>query len=194
MAKSNLIVVCELIYAYIPELCKLGTEEQNDWYFFSHKDNKYPTGSRTNRATVAGFWKATGRDKAVYSKHELVGMRKTLAFYKGRAPNGLKSDCITHEYCLETDENATEEGWVVCRVFKKRLPILMRRTREHEQMWYDDHRVSFVPKIDSPMQYNIRSDLDNSIFNTLMLLARKNSIIYKITRLPQVIIAFNFLF
>ncbi|KAI3808888.1 hypothetical protein L1987_24851 [Smallanthus sonchifolius] len=142
----------------LQELCRLGTEEQNDWYFFSHKDKKYPTGSRTNRATVAGFWKATGRDKAIYSKQDLVGMRKTLVFYKGRAPNGLKSDWIMHEYRLETDENATstqEEGWVVCRVFKKRLPI-MRRASEQEPMWYDDQQVSFLPEIDSPMQnYNL---------------------------------------
>ena len=92
------------------ELCKIGTEEQNDWYFFSHKDKKYPTGTRTNRATKAGFWKATGRDKAIYSKHSLIGMRKTLVFYKGRAPNGQKSDWIMHEYRLETNENGTPQA------------------------------------------------------------------------------------
>jgi hypothetical protein len=80
-------------------------EEQNDWYFFSHKDKKYPTGTRTNRATSAGFWKATGRDKPIYTNNCLVGMRKTLVFYKGRAPNGQKSDWIMHEYRLETNEN-----------------------------------------------------------------------------------------
>ncbi|MFS7914360.1 putative transcription factor NAM family [Helianthus anomalus] len=91
-------------------LCKLGTEEQNDWYFFSYKDKKYPTGNRTNRATKAGFWKATGRDKGIYSKNNLVGMRKTLVFYKGRAPNGQKSDWIMHEYRLETNENNTSQA------------------------------------------------------------------------------------
>nr|XP_043634747.1 NAC domain-containing protein 7-like [Erigeron canadensis] len=143
----------------LQELCRLGTDEQSDWYFFSHKDKKYPTGSRTNRATAVGFWKATGRDKAIYSKHDLVGMRKTLVYYKGRAPNGLKSDWIMHEYRLETDEHATttqEEGWVVCRVFKKRLPII-RRASEHELTWYDDQQVSFMPETDSPIiQNNIR--------------------------------------
>ncbi|MFS8017955.1 putative transcription factor NAM family [Helianthus anomalus] len=49
---------------------------------FSPKDNKYPTGSRTNRATVPGFWKAAGRDKAIYSKQNMVRMRKTLVFFK----------------------------------------------------------------------------------------------------------------
>ncbi|KAL5748527.1 hypothetical protein ACOSP7_025569 [Xanthoceras sorbifolium] len=135
----------------LQELCKIGTEEQNDWYFFSHKDKKYPTGTRTNRATKAGFWKATGRDKAIYARHSLIGMRKTLVFYKGRAPNGQKSDWIMHEYRLETNENGTpqEEGWVVCRVFKKRMPT-MRKVGDYESpCWYDD-QVSFMPDIDSP--------------------------------------------
>ncbi|XP_010548301.1 PREDICTED: NAC domain-containing protein 37-like [Tarenaya hassleriana] len=106
----------------LQERCRIGYEEQNEWYFFSHKDKKYPTGTRTNRATMAGFWKATGRDKAVYDKTKLIGMRKTLVFYKGRAPNGQKTDWIMHEYRLESDENAPpqEEGWVVCRAFKKK--------------------------------------------------------------------------
>ncbi|KAK8965396.1 NAC domain-containing protein 7 [Platanthera guangdongensis] len=70
----------------LPEICKINAEEQSEWYFFSHKDKKYPSGTRTNRATTAGFWKATGRDKPIYSKEENL-----------------------------------EEGWVVCRVFKKRI-------------------------------------------------------------------------
>ena len=100
------------------EKCNIGVEEQNDWYFFSHKDKKYPTGTRTNRATTAGFWKATGRDKPIYSKNNLVGMRKTLVFYKGRAPNGQKSDWIMHEYRLETNENATPQAsYLVSNLF-----------------------------------------------------------------------------
>ncbi|CAJ1934319.1 unnamed protein product [Sphenostylis stenocarpa] len=165
----------------LQEICRIGTEEQNEWYFFSHKDKKYPTGTRTNRATAAGFWKATGRDKAIYSKHDLIGMRKTLVFYKGRAPNGQKSDWIMHEYRLETDENGTpqaivslhprkvtivfvlhvetsnfvclkqEEGWVVCRVFKKRVTT-MRKVSEHDSpCWYED-QVPFIPDMDSPKQ------------------------------------------
>ncbi|VAH98712.1 unnamed protein product [Triticum turgidum subsp. durum] len=87
----------------IQERCRIGTGPQNDWYLFSHKDKKYPMGTRTNRATAAGFWKATGRDKAIYSAagSGRIGMRKTLVFYKGRAPHGRKSDWIMHEYRLE---------------------------------------------------------------------------------------------
>ncbi|CAL1401370.1 unnamed protein product [Linum trigynum] len=137
----------------LQDLCKIGTEEQNDWYFFSHKDKKYPTGTRTNRATKAGFWKATGRDKAIYCRHSLVGMRKTLVFYKGRAPNGQKSDWIMHEYRLETNENGATQakGWVVCRVFKKRLPTVRRIGEYESPCWYDD-QVSFMQELDSPRQ------------------------------------------
>ncbi|PKU62500.1 NAC domain-containing protein 43 [Dendrobium catenatum] len=120
----------------IQEKCRIGSTPQNDWYFFSHKDKKYPTGTRTNRATAAGFWKATGRDKVIYASFKRIGMRKTLVFYKGRAPHGQKSDWIMHEYRLEEhsdnsnslsnissaigDSLTQEEGWVVCRVFKKK--------------------------------------------------------------------------
>ena len=83
------------------EKCRIGSGPQNDWYFFSHKDKKYPTGTRTNRATAAGFWKATGRDKAIHTSARRIGMRKTLVFYKGRAPHGQKSDWIMHEYRLD---------------------------------------------------------------------------------------------
>nr|XP_043613668.1 NAC domain-containing protein 43-like [Erigeron canadensis] len=118
----------------IQEKCKIGSTPQNDWYFFSHKDKKYPTGTRTNRATAAGFWKATGRDKVIYSSFTRIGMRKTLVFYKGRAPHGQKSDWIMHEYRLDDNtitsqdppcgpnmcDSTQEDGWVVCRVFKKK--------------------------------------------------------------------------
>ena len=98
------------------ERCRIGYEERNEWYFFSHKDKKYPTGTRTNRATMAGFWKATGRDKAVYEKSKLMGMRKTLVFYKGRAPNGQKTDWIMHEYRLESDENAPPQVFYIFEI------------------------------------------------------------------------------
>nr|QSD99815.1 NAC family transcription factor [Melilotus albus] len=154
--KIDLDVIKEIdLYRIEPwdlqERCRIGNEEQHEWYFFSHKDKKYPTGTRTNRATMAGFWKATGRDKSVYERTKLIGMRKTLVFYKGRAPNGQKTDWIMHEYRLETLENAPpqEEGWVVCKAFKKKTNV---QTKTNER-WdpsnlYDEQTSGIISRVE----------------------------------------------
>ncbi|XP_027934266.1 protein CUP-SHAPED COTYLEDON 3-like [Vigna unguiculata] len=102
----------------LPEVAKLNA---NEWYFFSFRDRKYATGYRTNRATTSGYWKATGKDRTVFdpSTREVVGMRKTLVFYRNRAPNGIKTCWIMHEFRLETPHMPPKEDWVLCRVFHK---------------------------------------------------------------------------
>ncbi|PUZ38640.1 hypothetical protein GQ55_9G213300 [Panicum hallii var. hallii] len=105
----------------LPDAAKLTAEE---WYFFSFRDRKYATGSRTNRATKTGYWKATGKDRVVHEQgtRALVGMRKTLVFYRGRAPNGQKTGWVMHEFRLETPNSTPKEDWVLCRVFNKMKP------------------------------------------------------------------------
>nr|CAD1844572.1 unnamed protein product [Ananas comosus var. bracteatus] len=158
----------------LQEHCRIGYEEQSEWYFFSHKDRKYPTGTRTNRATMAGFWKATGRDKAIHDKNKLIGMRKTLVFYKGRAPNGQKTDWIMHEYRLESEENgppqasskqtyficafeqflSSEEGWVVCRAFKKRTSCASRSAVDLWECNYSyDEPIRMSSIVADPLTY-----------------------------------------
>lgn len=76
---------------------------EKEWYFFTPRDRKYPNGVRPNRATVSGYWKATGTDKAIYSGSKYVGVKKSLVFYMGRPPKGVKTDWIMHEYRLISD-------------------------------------------------------------------------------------------
>ncbi|EYU22655.1 hypothetical protein MIMGU_mgv1a018459mg, partial [Erythranthe guttata] len=65
------------------------------------RDRKYPTGLRTNRATGAGYWKATGKDREVYSSSggALLGMKKTL-----------KTKMVMHEYRLDGDFARTKSS------------------------------------------------------------------------------------
>ncbi|RDX87130.1 NAC domain-containing protein 100, partial [Mucuna pruriens] len=103
----------------LPGLAKMG---ETEWYYFCVRDRKYPTGLRANRATDAGYWKATGKDKEIIMENALIGMKKTLVFYKGRAPKGEKTNWVMHEYRLEGKPNEPIPGkseWVICRVFEK---------------------------------------------------------------------------
>ncbi|KAL8171262.1 hypothetical protein V2J09_023066 [Rumex salicifolius] len=98
-----------------------------EWYFFSPRDRKYPNGSRTNRATKMGYWKATGKDRRVNaSTKAAIGTKKTLVYYRGRAPHGIRTGWIMHEYRLDQREcepsasaSSMQDAYALCRVSKK---------------------------------------------------------------------------
>uniref|UniRef100_A0A0D9VWH8 NAC domain-containing protein n=1 Tax=Leersia perrieri TaxID=77586 RepID=A0A0D9VWH8_9ORYZ len=117
----------------LPSKASMGEKE---WYFFSMRDRKYPTGIRTNRATESGYWKTTGKDKEIFQSGSgaLVGMKKTLVFYRGRAPKGGKTSWVMHEYRLQSKfpYKPSKDEWVVCRVFKKCHPLIKPRPSLHD--------------------------------------------------------------
>ncbi|KAF7034985.1 hypothetical protein CFC21_045933 [Triticum aestivum] len=118
--------------------------DNDEWYFFSPRDRKYPNGVRPNRAAGSGYWKATGTDKPITAGGvpggEVVGVKKALVFYQGRPPKGLKTNWIMHEYRLADAHAAAAahtyrpptrfkasssmrlDDWVLCRIYKKPNP------------------------------------------------------------------------
>ncbi|GAB2276826.1 hypothetical protein Dimus_011539 [Dionaea muscipula] len=109
----------------LPDLSRLKSRD-NEWYFFGVQDKKYVNGSRVNRATGKGYWKATGNDRPILHNTRTVGMKKTLVFYSGRAPCGKRTNWVMHEYRL-TDEEVAKDGvsldsYLLCKILKKSGP------------------------------------------------------------------------
>lgn len=126
------------LYKFDPwELPAKATFGEQEWYFFSPRDRKYPNGARPNRAATSGYWKATGTDKPVLTSGgtQKVGVKKALVFYGGKPPKGLKTNWIMHEYRLADNKTNSSkppgcdpsnkkgslrlDDWVLCRIYKK---------------------------------------------------------------------------
>ncbi|XP_021673919.1 NAC transcription factor 56 isoform X2 [Hevea brasiliensis] len=154
------------LYKYNPwdlpiEKASFGEDE---WYFFTPRDRKYPNGARPNRAAASGYWKATGTDKPILTSCGAtnIGVKKALVFYKGRPPKGIKTDWIMHEYrLLETLAwNPKKKGstrlddWVLCRV--RRKSSLPKGTWDDGNVpIYNEPAGGYFPKVnDSNIPYN----------------------------------------
>ncbi|GAA0138248.1 DNA-binding transcription factor [Lithospermum erythrorhizon] len=121
-------IIAEIhLYKFDPwQLPGMALYGEKEWYFFSPRDRKYPNGSRPNRAAGTGYWKATGADKPV-GKPKPVGIKKSLVFYAGKAPRGIKTNWIMHEYRLANVDrsagkknNSRLDDWVLCRIYNKK--------------------------------------------------------------------------
>ncbi|KAF2322643.1 hypothetical protein GH714_026487 [Hevea brasiliensis] len=111
---------------------------EREWYFFVPRDRRHGSGGRPNRTTVNGFWKATGSDRKIVSLSDpkrIIGLRKTLVFYKGRAPRGSKTDWVMNEYRLP-DSCRSPKDIVLCKIYRKAtsLKVLEQRAAMEEEM------------------------------------------------------------
>ncbi|KAL3740029.1 hypothetical protein ACJRO7_021324, partial [Eucalyptus globulus] len=72
---------------------------EEEWFFFSPRNWKYLNGTRPNRTTALGYWKATGGDKPILSSSgsRCLGVKKVLTSYRGRPPKEVKTNWTMHE-------------------------------------------------------------------------------------------------
>lgn len=99
-------------FIYVYTSAEKAVYGDREWYFFSPLDRKYPNGVRPNRAGLSGYWKATGTDRAVATSQGKVkiGVKKSLVFYKGKNPKGVKTEWIMQEYRLANDDNDDDDS------------------------------------------------------------------------------------
>ncbi|KAG0496260.1 hypothetical protein HPP92_000951 [Vanilla planifolia] len=115
------------IYKHEPwDLPRMGTVGEKEMYFFCMRGRKYRNSTRPNRVTGSGFWKATGIDQPIRSRHgfgDCIGLKKSLVFYRGSAGKGTKTDWLMHEYRLPSTPSSFEEAeiWTLCRITRRNV-------------------------------------------------------------------------
>ncbi|KAL4387946.1 hypothetical protein GQ457_09G008400 [Hibiscus cannabinus] len=111
------------LYRYDPwELPALAAIGEKEWFFYVPRDRKYRNGDRPNRVTTSGYWKATGADRMIRGENSRsIGLKKTLVFYSGKAPKGIRSSWIMNEYRLPHHETERYQKAEIslCRVYKR---------------------------------------------------------------------------
>ncbi|CAN7105786.1 unnamed protein product [Brassica rapa subsp. narinosa] len=93
------------------------------WFYFTPRSRKYPNAARSGRGTATGYWKATGKDRVIVYNSRSVGLKKTLVFYRGRAPTGERTDWVMHEYTMNEEEldpcKNAKDYYALYKLFKK---------------------------------------------------------------------------
>lgn len=111
------------LYRYDPwELPALAAIGEKEWFFYVPRDRKYRNGDRPNRVTTSGYWKATGADRMIRTENfRSIGLKKTLVFYSGKAPKGIRTSWIMNEYRLpQHDTERYQKAEIsLCRVYKR---------------------------------------------------------------------------
>ncbi|KAJ4846908.1 hypothetical protein Tsubulata_010301 [Turnera subulata] len=111
------------LYRYDPwELPALAAIGEKEWFFYVPRDRKYRNGDRPNRVTTSGYWKATGADRMIRTENSRsIGLKKTLVFYSGKAPKGIRTSWIMNEYRLPHHETERYQKAEIslCRVYKR---------------------------------------------------------------------------
>ncbi|XP_006291704.2 putative NAC domain-containing protein 61 [Capsella rubella] len=105
------------------ERCR-GDAEQ--WLFFVPRQEREARGGRPSRTTRSGYWKATGSPGPVFSPdNRVIGVKKTMVFYTGKAPTGRKTKWKMNEYKAvdETTSVSTNpklrNEFSICRIYIK---------------------------------------------------------------------------
>ncbi|KFK30696.1 hypothetical protein AALP_AA6G015600 [Arabis alpina] len=111
------INICNYEPIFLPSLSKLESKDP-EWYFFSLREYASAKKTAAKRTTRTGYWKVTGADRKIKDKGGVIGIKKTIVFYEGRVPNGVRTPWVMHEYhitCLPPHQR----NYVICKVMYK---------------------------------------------------------------------------
>ncbi|XP_009767292.1 transcription factor JUNGBRUNNEN 1-like [Nicotiana tabacum] len=161
------------IYKYDPwDLPKGSNKGENEWYYYCKRGRKYKNSVRPNRVTAgSGFWKATGIDKPIYGKGEVIGLKKSLVYYRGSAGKGTKTEWMMHEFRLPNNKylhaanNIAQEAeaWTLCRILKRNASY-RKFVPDWKEVAAAKQQRNAVPKICSNNIINSDSPRNSQIY------------------------------
>uniref|UniRef100_A0ACD5TFL6 Uncharacterized protein n=1 Tax=Avena sativa TaxID=4498 RepID=A0ACD5TFL6_AVESA len=105
--------ICSLDPWQLPEVYRGACAGDGEpWFYFCARQDREARGGRPSRTTPSGFWKAAGTPGLVYSADgRPLGTKKTMVFYRGRAPAGVKTDWKMNEYrAFDDDDDANADA------------------------------------------------------------------------------------
>ncbi|PWA49704.1 NAC domain-containing protein [Artemisia annua] len=143
---------------------------ENNWYFLTWMERKYPNGSHPNRQTRnSGRWKASQACAAVKDvSNRVVGSRLSLAYFDEKE---RKTPWLMHEYTTKnpniskesqkhnTDKNKFSD-WVLCKIYKVLKQNPNNNLAELEEA-ISGTDVQIVAPVQIMLTSNQQSDLNN---------------------------------
>ncbi|VAI29678.1 unnamed protein product [Triticum turgidum subsp. durum] len=103
-----------------------SVQDAEQWFFFCPRAERELRGGRPARTTPSGYWKATGSPSCVISSSfssaaagnsKVIGVKRTMVFYQGRAPTGAKTTWKMNEYKAVAADNDLRNEFSVCRLY-----------------------------------------------------------------------------
>ncbi|XP_052173560.1 NAC domain-containing protein 90-like isoform X2 [Diospyros lotus] len=144
------------------DLCGKDTEP---WFFFipgqdhhqhrqDHHDHDHAeresgrAPGRQNRLTASGYWKATGNVGYVYSSSSssssimsnvvrIIGEKRTMVFYMGRAPCGIKTKWKMNEYRAIDQQASTTTGSTATPKLRREFSLCRLYTKSKSSHAYE---------------------------------------------------------
>ncbi|XP_044384787.1 NAC domain-containing protein 90 isoform X1 [Triticum aestivum] len=135
-----------------------SVQDAEQWFFFCPRAERELRGGRPARTTPSGYWKATGSPSCVFSSSssssaaagnsKVIGVKRTMVFYQGRAPTGAKTTWKMNEYKAVAADDDTTTGHQTTAPLRERI---QRVPALHQ------HRDTKVLRSPAPQYFRQRS-------------------------------------
>ncbi|POO03101.1 NAC domain containing protein [Trema orientale] len=99
---------------------------EKEWLYFTPRAQKHEDGNCASRTVKdnSGFWRRTKSEQVVRSDSgEIIGFKDKFVFHMGEPSKSGKTNWFMQEYSvLDQTTNIKFDDWVLCKVYKRKVP------------------------------------------------------------------------